>query len=154
MSKDMGHRVGTFRLDPSVRAWLVNAQADADSRGAKYVVSGLILGAAASAGDQFAERLLDLLHLELDQLRSAIDEEWDRVPPSHQDEPIAAISDTIARSVSQLPSADSLVTQEMFLASLISFDDAMAARVIRRVGQNPAEVARRLLAHPGGQSEA
>lgn len=68
------HPVGLF--DATAKAAFTSAQREAKRRGGKVLISGLILYAAAKAGDNFSARLLEALESDLDSLSNAVDSEW------------------------------------------------------------------------------
>jgi len=71
---DWRHPVGVF--DSQARSAFSAAQREAEQRGGSFLVSGLILYAAAVAGDSFATRLCEAMGCDLDRLGQAVDAEW------------------------------------------------------------------------------
>ena len=135
------HPVGLF--DAHAKAVFLAAQQDAERRGAKFLVSGLVLHAAATAGDQFSAALLGLIGVDLDALDAAVDAEWDAGSHRLQDQP-----PTLLNQAFQAVAAAAPPRMELDLASLLveilAYPDSMATRVVRRVGADPNRVAEEL----------
>ena len=141
----VGNRsIPTHRLDPIVQRWLIAAQAEADRRGARYLLSGLVLLAAASAGDEFSRKLREALNVDhMSMVEDAFDMEWSDRPVSFLDQPPTIIRESIEKAAAGASESGGASPQS-FISILLSFDDGMAARIAKRLGANPMEVSRRL----------
>lgn len=133
--------VGNF--DASAKAAFISAQGDAERRGGKVLVSGLVMYAAAKAGNDFAERLLGALGIDLASLTEAVDDEWGARSVWMQDQPF-----TLVREAIEAVAADAAPGEELHLLSLLSkflgYPDSMASRVALRIGVEPRALANRL----------
>src|SRR5438128_12426615 len=85
------HPLGLF--DAHAKSVLDAAQQNANRRGANVVVSGLILHAAANAGDSLSARLLEAMGTDLSTLNSAVDAEWNARSRWLQDQPFTLVNE-------------------------------------------------------------
>jgi ATP-dependent Clp protease ATP-binding subunit ClpA len=133
------HPVGLFNAH--AKRVFVAAQRDADRRGGKVLVSGLILYAAANAGDRFSARLLEAMGTDLDTLNSAVDAEWSSRSVWLQDQPFSLLNEAFQKVVADSGTRLRLGT---LLAATLGYPDSMASRVVKRIGIEPAILAPRL----------
>lgn len=137
-------RIPTNRLDPIVQRWLIAAQNEADRRGVHYLVSGLVLLAAAAAADEFARKLTEALNVsQVSTLQDAFDREWEERSRLFLDQPPTIIREAIERAAAQTPEPGH-ASPQAFIAILLSFEDSMATRMTKRLGGSPLEVTHRL----------
>jgi hypothetical protein len=132
------------RLDRTIRVWFLVAQDAANRRGSRYLTTGLILMAAGTSKTVFAERLLAALRLRTSaRLVQAFDAEWESSQPFFHDEPVTAVKESILKSAGEGES-DQLVSPEAFVATMLDFPSGMASKVLKRLGVDPSDAARRL----------
>ena len=132
------HPVGLF--DAHAKSAFTSAQRDAETRGGKVLVSGLILYAGAKARDAFSSQLLEILGCDLDKLSDAVDAEWSAQPKWLQDQPVTLLRDAF-QSVADGAPPDAELHLAWLLAEVLGYPDSMASRVIKRMGGEPAAVA-------------
>jgi hypothetical protein len=131
------------RFDASTRRLLGVAQAEAERRGGSFLVSGLIMLAAASKGDLFSAKLLNAMGTDLSGLVAAVDAEWSDRSRYLQDQPVTLVNEAINSTVAATP-PNLHPSIETLLAATLGFDDSMASRVVRRLGVEPSSVATEL----------
>jgi len=129
------------RFNASTRRLLGVAQAE--RRGGKFLVSGLILLAAASKGDAFSAKLLSAMRTDLSTLVAATDAEWSERSRYLQDEPATVVNEAINSTAAATP-PNRHPGIETLLAAMLSFDKSMASRVVRRLGGVPDALAKQL----------
>jgi ATP-dependent Clp protease ATP-binding subunit ClpA len=133
--------VGLFNAH--AKGVFIAAQQDADRRGGKALVSGLILHAAANAGDRFSARLLEAMGTDLDTLNSAVDAEWSSRSRWLQDQPFSLLNEAFQKvAADSEPGTD--LRLGTLLAAMLGYPDSMASRVLKRIGIEPAILAPRL----------
>ena len=135
------HPVGLF--DARAKAVFVAAQRDAERREGKVLVSGLMLYAAANAGDQFSTALLALIDADLDTLSAAVDAEWNARSKWLQDQPFTLLNEAF-EAVAATAQPDAQLKLSALLAEILGHPDSMATRIVRRVGGDPKRVAEAL----------
>ncbi len=132
------HPIGLF--DSHAKAVFTAAQMDAEKRGGKFLVSGLILYAAARADDELAGSLVKAMSTELDTLGQAVDAEWSSRNRFLQDQPFTLVNEVFQSVASELgPGQQPRLST--FLAKVLGYPDSMASRVVRRLGVEPTDVA-------------
>lgn len=136
------------RLNPAAQLVMRAAQEEAESRGATYVVSGLLLLAAAKSSHNIAARLLQVLRTDSAKLTASVDDEWQSRPMALQDQPFTVISEAVGQAMAAEP--DEPVTINRLIAATLRFEDSMASRIAARLGLRPEDVARQLLEQQGG----
>lgn len=129
------HPVGRF--DPNTRGLLAAAQTEAERRGGRYLVSGLIM-LEAPKGDAFSSRLLSAMNTDLLTLTAAIDSELSERSFYLQDQPATLVNEAIESIVRSQPSKAPGI--EALLAAMLRFEDSMACRVARRLRVEPADL--------------
>ena len=137
------HPIGRF--DAEAKSAFITAQRDAEVRGGKVLVSGLILCAAANSGGSLSARLLGALDTDLDTLNAAVDAEWSARSHRMQDQPLTVVREAF-EAVERDSLPDSELHLDMLLSNMLRFPDSMASRVARRIGKEPSAVAERLMA--------
>jgi ATP-dependent Clp protease ATP-binding subunit ClpA len=136
------HPSGLF--DTAARAAFTAAQSDAERRGGKVLVSGLILYAAVKAGNDSAARLLNALGTDLDSLSKAVDDEWNARSAWMQDQPFTLLNEAFqAVAAESEPGTELHMTS--LLVKLLGYPDSMASRLVRRVGGEPSVAAERIM---------
>ena len=137
----MGYpRIRTDRLDPEIQAWLLAAQVQADNRGASHLVSGLVLIAAAQGDSDFSKAIRNTLESRAPStsVEVLLELEWSERTVRHLDQPATLVREAIEMSAAEVDQ-ESSVRPLRFVATLVSFDDGMATRMVRRAGMQPAE---------------
>jgi hypothetical protein len=137
------HPVGRF--DAQAKSAFTAAQRDAESRGGKVLVSGLLLYAAARTGGTLSSPLLEAMSTDIDTLNAAVDAEWNARLPWMQDQPFTVMKEAFEAVARDSP-PDAELHLDALLAITLKFPDSMASRVVRRVGSEPSCVAERLMA--------
>ena len=137
------HPIGRF--DAEAKSAFTTAQRDAEGRGGKFLVSGLLLCAAANSGGSLSARLLGALDTDLDTLNAAVDAEWSARSHRMQDQPFTVVREAFEAVERDSPPGSELHL-DVLLANMLRFPDSMASRVARRVGKEPSAVAERLMA--------
>ncbi len=135
------HPVALF--DSHAKSVFSAAQQDAERRGGKVLVSGLILYSAANAGDSFSIALLEALDTDLDTLNAAVDAEWNERSHWAQDQPFTVVKESFQRAADDSPS-DAELHISRLLAKMLDHPDSMASRVTKRLGVEPEVLAKRL----------
>jgi len=135
------HPVGLF--DAHAKRAFDAAQQDADRRGGKVLVSGLVLNAAANAGDSLSARLLEAMGTDLKTFNSAVDAEWSARSRWLQDQPFTLVNEAFQKvAANSEPGTD--LRLETLLAVMLGYPDSMASRVVRRIGIEPEILAERI----------
>jgi len=132
------HPIGLF--DAHAKAVFSAAQRDAERRGGKFLVSGLVLHAAATAGDHFSAALLGLIGVDVDALSAAVDAEWNAGSHRLQDQPPTLLNEAL-QAVAAAAQPDAQLDLASLLVELLAYPDSMATRIVRRVGADPNRVA-------------
>ena len=135
------HPSGLF--DAHAKRAFVSAQQEAEERGGKFLVSGLVLHMAAKAEDDFAARLLDAMGCDLSRLDQAVDAEWSARSPYMQDRPATLVNKAF-NAVASEAQPDTELQLEALLVRMLSYPDSMASRVAARLGVEPHVLAQRL----------
>jgi len=107
------------------------------------LVSGLVLHAAAAAGDQFSATLLGAIGADLGALSAAVDAEWTARPQRHQDQPLTLVNEAF-QAVASAAQPNVQLGLASLLAELLVYPDSMATRVVRRIDADPNRVAEEL----------
>jgi len=139
---DWRHPVGVF--DSSARSAFSAAQREAERRGGSFLVSGLILYAAAIAGDSFATRLCEAMGCDLDRLGQAVDAEWGSRSPVLQDRPATLVNEAFQSVASGAANTTLELRLPALLIAMLGYPDSMASRLARRLDVEPAVLAGRL----------
>ena len=137
------YRHPVARFDSPAKNVFSAAQQDAERRGGKVLVSGLILYSAAKAGDNFSTALLEALDTDLDTLNAAIDTEWAERSAWTQDQPFTVVKESFQGVADESPPGAELHLLSL-LVKMLEYPDSMASRVIKRMGVEPETLARRL----------
>ncbi len=135
------HPVGLF--DAHAKHVLSCAQREAERRGGKFLISGLLLYSAANLGDVFARRLNEAMNTELDSLNAAVDAEWRGRSPFFEDDPVTLVNEACT-SVAAGVEPGSAPSFSALLAAMLRYPNSMASRVVRRVDVDPVRLAERL----------
>ena len=135
------HPVGLF--DADAKRVFTAAQQDADRRGGSFLISGLILYAAAKAGEGFSEVLLEAMGCNLDQLTEAVESEWSARTRYRQDQPATLVNEAFQTVAAGMQPGTDLHLSAL-LAAMLSYPNAMASRLATRVGIEPLLLAERL----------
>ena len=135
------HAVGLF--DDHAKGVFTSAQQDAERRGAKVLVSGLILLAAANADGGFSAILLDSIGCDLDRLTEAVAAEWNARSRYLQDQPVTLVNEAFQSVAAEAQPGVQLHLPSL-LATMLRYPDSMASRVATRVGVEPNVLAERL----------
>jgi len=138
------HPVGRF--DAYAKSVFTAAQRDAEERGGKVLVSGLLLRAAASAEGTLSARLLEALRTDIETLNAAVDAEWNSRSRWTQDQPFTIVKEAF-EAVDRDSPTNSELHLDALLANMLRFPDSMASRVVRRLGGEPSAVAEHLMAN-------
>ena len=139
---DWRHPVGVF--DSQARSAFTAAQREAERRGGSFLVSGLILYAAAVTGDAFATRLCEAMGCDLDRLGQAVDAEWSSRSPYLQDRPATLVNEAFQSVASGAANTTLELRLPALLIAMLDYPDSMASRLARRLDVEPAVLARRL----------
>ncbi|SRR6266851_2250778 len=135
------HPIGLF--DARAKRVFGSAQREAEERGGKFLISGLILHVAAKAQDDFAALLLDAVGGDLSRLDEAVDAEWSARSPFMQDRPATLVNEAFDAIASEAQ-PDTELQLAALLVRILSYPDSMASRVAVRVGVEPHVLAQRL----------
>jgi ATP-dependent Clp protease ATP-binding subunit ClpA len=130
-------------FDAHSKTILTSAQREAEARGGKYLVSGLILLAAASREDSVSKRLRQAMETDLATLTSAVDAEWASRSQFLQDRPVTLIKDAI-NAAADSTQAHGLAGVEDLIVAMLGYEDSMASRVVARLGIAPKDVVNEL----------
>jgi hypothetical protein len=141
LGPDKKHPLGLF--DPSARLVFAAAQHEAELRGGTFLISGLIVYAAAKADDEFAFLLLEALGCDLHKLADAIDAEWAGRSEYLQDRPATLVNQAF-NSLAAVAQPGSEFHLPALVAAMLAYPDSMASRVATRVGVDPKMLAERL----------
>ena len=136
------HPVGVF--DSHARSAFSGAQREAERRGGSFLVSGLILYAAAITGDTFATRLCEAMGCDLDRLGQAVDAEWSSRSPFLQDQPATLVNEAFQSVASGAANTTLELRLPALLIAMLDYPESMASRLARRLDLEPAVLARRL----------
>jgi len=135
------HPVGLFDADG--KRVFTSAQQDAERRSGSFLISGLILYAAAKAGDRFSDVLLEAMGCNLDQFTEAVDSEWSAQTRYLQDQPATLVNEAFQSVAAGMqPGADLHVS--VLLAAMLRYPNSMASRLATRLGIEPLLLAERL----------
>lgn len=135
------HPAGLF--DERSKRVFGSAQQESEKRGGKFLVSGLILYAAAKAGDDFAARLQQAMGCDLDRLAEGVDAEWSARSPYMLDRPSTLVNESF-QAVASEAQPDTELHLSALLAAMLRYPDSMASRVAIRIGVEPNVLAERL----------
>ena len=135
------HAVG--QCDTPSKGVLSLAQQEAEARGGKFLVSGFILLAAVSRGDEISKRLVSAIGAAPDAIAGAVEAEWQSASQHRQDVPATLVNQGINEVVNAQPiTGRSMV--ERLIAVMLAHETSMASRVLGRLGIAPQDVAHRL----------
>jgi len=140
--RDRRHPVGLF--DSQTKSAVSAAQKEADRRGGSFLVSGLILYAAAVAGDALAARICEAMGCDLERLGQAVDAEWSSRSPYLQDRPATLVNEAFQSVASGAANPTLELRLPALLIAMLDYPDSMASRLASRLDVEPAVLARRL----------
>jgi ATP-dependent Clp protease ATP-binding subunit ClpA len=128
------------QFDEHSKEILTSAQREVEARGGKYLVSGLILLAAASRDDSVSRRLLQAMKTDLATLTSAVDADWKASRSQFLlDRPVTLIKEAIF-AVGDSTHAPVQAGVEDLIVAMLGYEDSMASRVVTRLGIAPEDV--------------
>jgi len=128
------------QFDAHSKEILTSAQREVEARGGKYLVSGLILLAAASRDDSVSKRLLQAMKTDLATLTSAVDADWKASRSQFLlDRPVTLIKEAI-NTVADATPAHAQAGVEDLIVAMLGYEESMASRVLARLGIAPKDV--------------